>query len=474
MHGLRIWTWVSLLLVLSMLVSVPSAQMQESVGSGGSTRVFLPMMFGPPPPPSPFGVDVREWYSDDIMQYVQQASPRWSRAGDLLWSQVEPVRGGGYRWDAMARLEWNILRLQSAGIEPMLIVQQSPLWAGQVRGRLCSPPAPQHVDDFLRFLQAAVVRYSNPPFNVKYWEIWNEPDYRPDETRDIQGVGCWGTNKPPFYGGDYYGNVLKSVYPAMKAANPNITIFGGALYYSWPDTTISDGFLRGMLAAGAGGSFDVLSFHAYGDWDVGDRLISKTKRIREILGEFGLATKPLIATEIAATCITNEICPPNFLQRQANYAARIYATVKALGLLGGFWYTFVEYPPGFEQSQLIDSVNGQLVPRPSFHAFRNSARALAWATYDGPPLVEPPPDQRNRVEVLRFRTPNSTLYVLWVWDTDFPVLFNMPVPPGVTAICTDKLSDPTPAIYYCSDTNNDGEIPRAVNELPQYLEIFDR
>ena len=78
-----------------------------------------------------------------------------------------------------------------------------------------------------------------------------------------------------------------------------------------------------------------------------------------------------------------------------------------------------------------------------------------------------------------FQKPNSKLYVLWVPATDFPVFYDLPVPVGANALCTDHLDwnpydpDPTkrPQTYPCSDTNRDGRIPRAVNELPQYVEL---
>jgi hypothetical protein len=125
-------------------------------------------------------------------------------------------------------------------------------------------------------------------------------------------------------------------------------------------------------------------------------------------------------------------------------------------------------------AQLIDDVSGTLTPRPSFYAFRNSARILQNARYVGAPLAEPTPNQADQVQVLTFQKGNSTLYVLWVLATSFPQPYNLPVPPGSTAICTDQLSNNAPATYYCSDTNNDGIIPRAVNELPQYIEVLRR
>jgi hypothetical protein len=462
----------------ALLASLPIQAAPESLPSAPTAgkRVFLPLVIMPAPA-SPFGFDLRADTSDTVLPYVRDAKPKWVRVGDALWSRIEPVRGAGYRWENMTAVEANIRRLREMGIEPLLVVQQSPAWAQRVPGRLCSPPKPEYADDFAHFMAALVERYANGPLQVNYYEIWNEPDFAPADVSDEQGAGCWADAALRYHGGAYYGEVVKRVAVAVKAANPTAVLLGGALMYRWPDDTISRSFLSGMLAAGAGSSIDALSFHAYGEWGAGDLLIAKTIRIREVLATFGLDQEPLFATEIAATCRSDSTssCPPNFEVwkiRQANYAARIYAEAIALQLKGALWYTLSSRNPGFAFSHLIDEVDGKLTQRPAYYAFRNSARLLSGARYIGPPVREPPPEQTHTVQVLTFRKARSTLHVLWVPQTDFPKIFNLPVAPGARAICTDHLSDAAPAVYLCSDTNGDGTIPRAVNELPQYVEVF--
>ena len=482
---LRLRGRMTLLLALSLaLVALPTPARTQSASS--QYQVFLPLVLASPPD-NPFGFDVRANIDDTVMEYVRMnpTPPKWTRAGDVLWSDIEPVRGGGYQWGVLAQVEANVARIRAAGIEPVLIVQRSPAWAQRVPGRLCSPPAAQYIDDFARFMGALAARYADGPLAVHYWEIWNEPDVSPTQVTDNLGFGCWADASLPYYGGAYYGEVLKRVYPSIKAANPDATVIGGALLYFWPDDTVSQSFLRGLLATGAGQAVDALSFHAYGEWGAGDVLISKTNRIRQVLSDYGLAGKPLFATEIAATCNDDSpaSCPPDFdswKNRQANYAARIYAEAMALDLKGAFWYTLAIDNPGFRFSQLIDAGSAGLTPRPAFYAFRNSARLLNGARYIGPPIVELPADQIDKVQELVFQKPGSTLHVLWVQQTDFPEPYNLVVPPGARAACTDHLDrnpdDPDPMMrpqhYDCSDVNNDGIIPRAVNGLPQYVEIF--
>lgn len=465
---------LSLLLALSMLfVALLPAHASPRVQSG-PYHVLLPIMRAPASD-SPFGFDVRSNASDAALQYAKDARAKWARAGDVVWAMIEPVRGGGYHWELLAEVEQNIRRLQAAGIEPTLVIGRSPAWAQRVPGRVCSPPKPEYIADFVRFAHAVAARYAG---SVNYWEIWNEPDVAPNQTVDDTGMGCWIDASLPYYGGSYYGEVVKQVGPAIKSANPNAKVIAGALLYDWPDDSKPRAFLNGILASGAGAAFDILSFHAYGEWGAGDLLINKTARIRQVLSSYGMPNKPLIATEIAATCGSTNVasCPPNFAawkQRQANYAARIYAEAIALKLAGAFWYTLVSQSPGFNYSQLIDEQDGTLIPRESYYAFLNSGKLLHGARYIGAPLREPAADELYKVQMLPFKKANSTLYVFWVPQTTFPSPYDLPVPVGARATCTDHLDQNPPAIYDCSDRNRDGMIPRAVNGLPQYVEVFD-
>jgi hypothetical protein len=454
--------------------SLPVAPQTVEANTPG--RIFLPLI-SVAPSPNPFGFDLRTFSSDAILQYGAQTNPKWARAGDVDWSQVEGTRGQ-YDWGALAAFDQNVQRLRAAGIEPIGIIQRSPTWAQSIPGRFCSPPKPEHVADFAKFASALAQRYSRGDLQVHYWEIWNEPDHSRGVTDDA-GAGCWGNTKLTDNGGGYYGEVLKQIYPAIKAGNPQAMVFGGALASFYPDDTTSLAFLRGMLASGAGNSFDALSFHAYGEWSASDLLVYKTTRFRKVLREYNLPHKPLVATEIAATCGNNDIksCGPNYdewVQRQANYAARIYAEALALDLMGAFWYTLALDNPGFAYSHLIDLKDGSHVPRPAYYAFRNSAKLLQGARYVGPPLTPPTPEQMTEVLSLKFRKQRSTLYVLWVPQLDFPrTPYRVEVPPGATAICTQKLEKENILSYYCSDTDKDGVIWTGVISLPQYIEVLD-
>ncbi|MEO7910739.1 MAG: hypothetical protein ABIV47_13920, partial [Roseiflexaceae bacterium] len=162
---------LQLLLALSLLLVAILPAQAGSRTQATQFKLFLPMMIVPAAA-SPFGFDVRSNASDTALEYAKDARAKWARAGDVVWADIEPVRGGGYHWEVLGEVEQNLRRLQAAGIEPTLVIMRSPAWAQRVPGRLCSPPKPEYIADFVRFAHALAARYAG---SVNYWEIWNEP-----------------------------------------------------------------------------------------------------------------------------------------------------------------------------------------------------------------------------------------------------------------------------------------------------------
>jgi len=108
-------------------------------------------------------------------------------------------------------------------------------------------------NDFANFVAVFVARYRE---DVQHIIIWNEPNlsfewgYRPVDPAA-------------------YVDLLRVVYPAARAANPDVIVLGGALAPTLepPDSPAGLNdllYLEAMYAAGGGAYFDALSAHAYG------------------------------------------------------------------------------------------------------------------------------------------------------------------------------------------------------------------
>ncbi|NJM05055.1 glycoside hydrolase family 5 protein, partial [Candidatus Gracilibacteria bacterium] len=238
-----------------------------------------------------------------------------------------------------------------------VIVRGAPAWAQQRSGSACGPIRESALDEFATFVAELARRYSQPPFNVRYWELGNEPDVDAALVPGNSPFGCWGDAEDEFYGGGYYAEMLKTVYPAIKAANPDAqVVLGGLLLDCDPGVPLPDGqpcvagkFFEGVLRNGGGAAFDVANYHAYVywadgnfDWDTGlpkwqhraGVPVGKLAYLRETMARYGVE-KPVMLSEAGLLCFrADPSCEPNgFRDDQANYAVRLYTRSAANGLI---------------------------------------------------------------------------------------------------------------------------------------------
>jgi hypothetical protein len=196
-----------------------------------STKLFLPLIqagaWTPAAPrsgsSSTFGLGVYSWsMSVDDFSSIRTD---WIRPEPVIWSAVEPKRGQR-EWSMLSGLEGELRAAAERGIQVELIVSGSPGWAQKVPGSECGPIKESELSTFARFMHDLVLRYSQPPFNVKYWEFWNEPDVDPSFSGS-NDFGCWGDLDDPYYGGGYYAQMLKAVYSQVKSADPAAQVVVG-------------------------------------------------------------------------------------------------------------------------------------------------------------------------------------------------------------------------------------------------------
>lgn len=427
---LRITRPLIVLLTLAMLLLAPGGLTAQGTGA----RIFLPLLPNQLPP-TVFGIEMASITAERGLELATASGVGWIRRNSLLWRVVEPVEGAGYRWDdpLVQQLETELIAAAERGIRVILIIRSSPLWAVAPHTQGCRPINPAKYQAFGRFLAAAVERYSQPPYNVHYWEIFNEPDSTPRPTERM--FGCWGQDGEPFFGGEAYGEMMKVAAPAMRAANPTIQILSGGLQILEPynPNTVNGRmtrFMEGVLRAGAGHTFDILSFHAYdvyttGPAPLGERVDWRVAYLRDLLRRYNVPPKPLIRTEAALLCPGTVSAECRWAQ--ADYVGRIYARTLRDGLLGTVWYIYDN--DSHHNAALIDP-GDVWVPRPAYFAYRHAATMMSQATYLGPLSGVPP-----SVEGYRLARPGDTLTVLW---SDTPQSVRVAVPAQATVGCTDR------------------------------------
>jgi hypothetical protein len=378
-----------------------------------------------------FGAEMDQLTTGRGLDQMASANISWTRRNAVLWSSVESSEGT-YNWSALASLESELQNASSKGIQVVLIVRSTPEWARKIAGSgsYCGPVSQSKLAAFGSFMGDLVARYSVPPYNVKYWELWNEPDIDPSSAPGDSMYGCWGDQNDAYYGGGYYAEMLKAAYPQIKAADPQAQVLiGGLLLDCDPrpgagcatvgNSNLPPKFLEGILRNNGGPYFDGVSFHAYdfyqgqsgqygnSNWQsawntTGPVFITKAQYLQSLLSQYGASGKFLINTESALLCdsCSND---PTFETTKAFYVAQAYAAAIAEGLRANIWYSVM----GWRNSNLL---NSDLSPRPAYTAFQFSRSELCNGTW-----------LRNVTEYTgvkggEFQRGDRRIWVLWSLD----------------------------------------------------------
>src|SRR5581483_6198614 len=160
-------------------------------------------------------------FSPHGMSLARKAGIKYNRTS-VLWAAVEPINTTPdyYHWSST---DYGISMLLSQGIEPVVLVFQSPSWAATTN---CGPV--RDPKQFGEFFGALVARYPQ----VKYWELFNEVDGAQYSTLKTSSGGCFGEddldgNGKPDYAD--YAELARVAWRAMHAANPNAQLLIGNL-----------------------------------------------------------------------------------------------------------------------------------------------------------------------------------------------------------------------------------------------------
>ncbi|MBN1537132.1 MAG: hypothetical protein JW908_10410 [Anaerolineales bacterium] len=362
----------------------------------------------------------------------------WVQSAAVSWQAVE-TNEGVRNWAALAGREQEWVYAANLGLMPVVTIHFTPAWAQKASGVSCGPIRKEKFDAFGNFLFDLVARYSQPPYNIKYWQIWNEADAGLGIAAADSAWGCWGdTGDQKYYGGDYFGKMLKTVYPRIKAADPQAQVLIAGLLldcdpYQPPEEPAGSGnykdcsssrFLEGILSAGAGDYFDGISYHSYdyyqgelgkyynpnwhSSWDKnGAVLTEKTSFIRRVLSQYGVEDKSLFNTESSVICgKTGEeaVCTDNtFVQTKAYYVAEAYAATLAENLDANFWFSL----KGWRASGLLDA---SMQPVPAYIAYQFASRQFQNHFFTG--YIT----DFSGVKVMAFQGVGQRTWLLWSQD----------------------------------------------------------
>ena len=407
-----------------------------------SIRAYVPIaMRDYPAPPTIFGMGVNEASSGTVAR-LQDTQSSWTRLPGIDCVQIEPTEGAR-NWSAVAAEEQHLIALAQAGVKVSLIFNRAPLWAQRIANQYCGPVKPDKYPAMRLFVRDLVNRYSAPPYNVEYFEFWNEPD-APFNTNGVEtGLPVLAIRETPdpYFNGREYGTALAAAYDAAKAANQNVKFMvGGLLMDCGPgpildpkrqiDCPVSRNFLEGLLIT-AGGKFDGVSFHAYdvtlfpvalgkyggGEgwqslWNTtGPVLIAKSRHVKNRLSAAGDSGKFLINTEVALVAFGSSggtFAQPERELTKAYYVPQSYAAAVSEGLIGNIWYDL----NGWLGSGLITASGSET---DAYKALKIARNKLANVRSLGPVT---PADLGGATNVLGFKFNRGDRKVWVVWSKD--------------------------------------------------------
>jgi hypothetical protein len=171
-------------------------------------------------------------------EVVRQLGLGWTRA-DFGWGNVEPEKGK-WVWDKTDQL---VQTAHGDSMEILPVLDYTAPWAEAVKGQQQGPP--EHTEDWEDYVDHVVARYSHAPFNLRYFQIWNEP-----------------TREAGFWRGSSNRDFIDTIYlPAAKI----IRRYNARVVFSgWPHSN-SLGELDGLLNNhDAWRLTDILDVHYFG------------------------------------------------------------------------------------------------------------------------------------------------------------------------------------------------------------------
>lgn len=96
----------------------------------------------------------------------------WTRH-DFSWGAIEPEND---RWE-WANTDRLVLQAHAQGLDILPLLAYTAPWAAGKPGDGFSPP--HDVADWEDYVEHVVARYIRPPFNLRYFQVWNEPTWEP-------------------------------------------------------------------------------------------------------------------------------------------------------------------------------------------------------------------------------------------------------------------------------------------------------
>ncbi len=346
--------------VYELQINVPSAQEMTVV------EPFTVMDFNVPDSTlnDMFGVCTHfglEWFNGDVALTVDTANlmgADWIR-DEISWRRAETEKG-----TVEILAEWDLFVDEAIkdGLKPILILA----YGNPNYDEGGAPYTEEGLAAYANYVSVVVEHFKG---RVEHFEIWNE--YNLEDTLFNP------TSRPP----EDYTKLLEVAYKAVKTANPNATVIGGAM------SGVDVEWLEAVLESGGGQYMDALSYHPYMQPKTPEYggFLTAALELPNILEKYDV-TLPLWITEVGwPTSLDN--AGSNELDA-ANYLVRTYILGTVANIEKIFWYDLIDDgndPYNMEHNfGMVESwtdSEAPLAPKFSFLAYNTVSNQLSDAEY---------------------------------------------------------------------------------------------
>lgn len=329
---------------------------------------------------SPFGVMTHFAQSHDsaIMPLLAKLGLIHFR-DEQYWSWLEQEQGV-YEYP-QKYLEYMAQAAQS-GLQPLIDLSFSNPFYDYEEGDFTLPHTKAGRLGYTNYALELLRRYGR---QIKCVEIWNEVN----AGTFIKGRA---TEDKPYY----YAELLKTVYPAIKKARPDVKVVAGAT------VPIAHGFFQELFAHDGGSFLDVVSVHAYTSLD---NLPLEISQLRELMEQHNRGViKPIWATEFGESTSSEQE-----RREGASHLARAATLMLSAGV-GRMYYYLAMDDKIFPYRGLVgarDDTRGSFRPHPVLVAYATVIRQLHAAVYHSRFSTSP------STYAFRFQRGNEQLTVLW-------------------------------------------------------------
>ncbi len=208
---------------------------------------------------TPFGMivslgnRVRSDEMDEMITLMQEAGVQWNRE-EISWDHVQLSKGGPYDWDGNAAGFYNYDRAidlqRQAGIQVLGLLDYNPAWF-----KSKNPHPDEWLSDWGDYVYSTVAHYGRDRGQIKYWEIWNEPN--------LLASGY----ESGLYSVEDYVRILQTASAAARSADPEAKIVLGGIAEIWSDIPANSydllDYLQRLHDLDAWQYFDILGIHPY-------------------------------------------------------------------------------------------------------------------------------------------------------------------------------------------------------------------